>query len=125
MYVSTIGLWWSCRLAAKASRRRRWQYALAKYHLSQSMYVVHFMDLDPSSHTEHQPLSRLPQIHLRLAYAIITAYSVLEDLGLGLSQRQLASKVGAAGKAVVYQWESDKRKPSPVFWLRIERLRQQ
>lgn len=41
---------------------------------------------------------------------------------LGLSQKQLADKIGAATKAVVYQWESGKRKPSPVFWLRIERL---
>jgi ribosome-binding protein aMBF1 (putative translation factor) len=41
---------------------------------------------------------------------------------IGLSQQQLAAKVGAATKAVVYQWESGKRKPSPVFWLRIERL---
>jgi DNA-binding transcriptional regulator YiaG len=41
---------------------------------------------------------------------------------LGLSQQELAEKVGAAGKAVVYQWETGKRKPSPVFWLRIERL---
>jgi ribosome-binding protein aMBF1 (putative translation factor) len=41
---------------------------------------------------------------------------------LGLSQQQLADKVGAAGKAVIYQWESGKRKPSQVFWLRIERL---
>lgn len=44
---------------------------------------------------------------------------------LGLSQQQLATKVGAASKAVVYQWESGKRKPSPVFWLRIERLLRQ
>jgi DNA-binding transcriptional regulator YiaG len=42
---------------------------------------------------------------------------------LGLSQQQLADKIGAASKAVVYQWESGKRKPSPVFWLRIERLK--
>jgi DNA-binding transcriptional regulator YiaG len=42
---------------------------------------------------------------------------------LGLSQQRLAARVGAASKAVVYQWESGKRKPSPVFWLRIERLR--
>ena len=42
---------------------------------------------------------------------------------LGLSQEQLAAKVGAASKAVVYQWESGKRTPSPVFWLRVERLR--
>jgi DNA-binding XRE family transcriptional regulator len=41
---------------------------------------------------------------------------------LGLSQQELAAKVGAASKAVVYQWESGKRKPSPVFWLRIQRL---
>ena len=41
---------------------------------------------------------------------------------LGLSQQQLADKVGAATKAVVYKWESGKRKPSAVFWLRIERL---
>lgn len=41
---------------------------------------------------------------------------------LGLSQQRLAAKVGAASKAVVYQWESGKRKPSQVFWLRIARL---
>lgn len=41
---------------------------------------------------------------------------------LGLSQQELAAKVGAASKAVVYQWETGKRKPSPVFWLRFMRL---
>ena len=41
---------------------------------------------------------------------------------LDLSQQQLAAKVGAASKAVVYQWETGKRKPSPVFWLRLQRL---
>jgi DNA-binding transcriptional regulator YiaG len=41
---------------------------------------------------------------------------------LGLSQKRLAAMVGAASKAVVYQWESGKRKPSAVFWLRVERL---
>jgi ribosome-binding protein aMBF1 (putative translation factor) len=44
---------------------------------------------------------------------------------LGLSQQQLAVRVGAASKAVVYQWESGKRRPSPVFWLRIEKLQRQ
>jgi DNA-binding transcriptional regulator YiaG len=44
---------------------------------------------------------------------------------LGLSQQQLAAKVGAANKAVVYQWESGRRRPSPVFWLRIARLQRQ
>ena len=41
---------------------------------------------------------------------------------LRLTQTRLAEQIGAAGKAVVYQWESRKRKPSPVFWRRIEEL---
>jgi DNA-binding transcriptional regulator YiaG len=41
---------------------------------------------------------------------------------LGLTQTQLAARVGAARKAVVCQWESRKRCPSPVFWERIREL---
>lgn len=41
---------------------------------------------------------------------------------LGLSQAELAERVGAAGKAVVYQWESRKRRPSPVLWRRVLEL---
>ena len=40
----------------------------------------------------------------------------------GLSQAQLATLVGAAHKAVVYQWEARTRTPSPVFWQRITTL---
>ena len=40
----------------------------------------------------------------------------------GLSQAQLATLVGAAHKAVVYQWEARKRTPSPLFWQRIAAL---
>ena len=40
----------------------------------------------------------------------------------GLSQAQLATLVGAARKAVVYQWEARKRCPSPVFWARIQAI---
>ena len=42
----------------------------------------------------------------------------------GLSQAQLATLVGAARKAVVYQWEARKRTPSPLFWQRIVALHQ-
>jgi DNA-binding transcriptional regulator YiaG len=41
---------------------------------------------------------------------------------LRLSQAAFAQRIGAAGKAVVYQWESRKRRPSPVFWQRIQAL---
>ena len=40
----------------------------------------------------------------------------------GVSQAQLATLVGAAHKAVVYQWEARKRTPSPLFWQRLAAL---
>jgi DNA-binding transcriptional regulator YiaG len=43
-------------------------------------------------------------------------------LRLGISQRDMAELIGAANRAVVYQWESGKRVPSPVFWERILRI---
>jgi DNA-binding transcriptional regulator YiaG len=41
---------------------------------------------------------------------------------LRLTQGGLARRIGAAGKAVVYQWESRKRTPSPVLWHNVLRL---
>ncbi|HXG72896.1 MAG TPA: helix-turn-helix domain-containing protein [Gemmatimonadaceae bacterium] len=43
-------------------------------------------------------------------------------LELGFTQAALAQRLGAAGKAVVYQWESGKRRPSSVLWRKIEEL---
>ena len=40
----------------------------------------------------------------------------------GVSQAQLATLVGAARNAVVYQWEARKRTPSPLFWRKITAL---
>jgi DNA-binding transcriptional regulator YiaG len=39
-----------------------------------------------------------------------------------LSQRELAERIGAANRAVVYQWESRKRRPSSLFWRRVVQL---
>jgi DNA-binding transcriptional regulator YiaG len=44
-------------------------------------------------------------------------------LRLRITQGELSRRIGAASKAVVYQWESRKRTPSPEFWRRIEQLR--
>ena len=41
---------------------------------------------------------------------------------LRLTQGGLARRIGAAGKAVIYQWESRKRTPSPVLWQQVVRL---
>ena len=42
---------------------------------------------------------------------------------LDISQAGFARLVGAAGKAVVYQWEARKRTPSPLFWQRVHELK--
>ena len=42
---------------------------------------------------------------------------------MGLSQAAFAARVGAARKAVMYQWESRQRCPSPLFWQRIRELK--
>jgi DNA-binding XRE family transcriptional regulator len=39
---------------------------------------------------------------------------------LGMTLAEFAAQVGAAFKAVKYQWESEKRCPSPLFWQRIQ-----
>jgi DNA-binding transcriptional regulator YiaG len=41
---------------------------------------------------------------------------------LRLTQSGLARRIGAAGKAVIYQWELSKRTPSPVLWQRVLQL---
>jgi DNA-binding transcriptional regulator YiaG len=38
------------------------------------------------------------------------------------SQSSLAHHIGAANKAVIYQWESRKRRPSPVLWRGVMEL---
>ena len=40
----------------------------------------------------------------------------------GLTQAEMAARIGAASKAVIYQWESRKRRPSAVLWARVEAL---
>ena len=42
---------------------------------------------------------------------------------LRLTQAQLAYRIGAANKSVIYQWEARKRTPCVVFWSRVEQLR--
>jgi DNA-binding transcriptional regulator YiaG len=41
---------------------------------------------------------------------------------LQLTQTAFAARVGAANKAVIYQWESRRRRPSPVLWTRVQSL---
>ena len=74
-------------LASKAARRRTHQYALAILHRSMALHSNNPMQLDPAS-ARHVGLSSNPADHVRFGYAIITAYAVLEQLGLEVRASQ-------------------------------------
>jgi len=78
---STLGFALACAVAAKASRWRQWVYAVAKYKFSLSLYSVHHVDLEPWR-APHLPVSSFPGDHVMFSYAIISAYSIVEDLKL-------------------------------------------
>jgi hypothetical protein len=70
----------ACRIAARASLRLQYVYALAKLRLSLETFSVPFIDLDPF-HSANLPKSDLPEDHVRMAFAIVTAWSCIEELG--------------------------------------------
>lgn len=80
-YLSTADFPLACALAAKASHRRKWIYAVAKYKFSLSLYSVHHVDLEPWR-SPHLAISTFPGDHVMFSHAIISAYSTVEDLGL-------------------------------------------
>lgn len=84
-----MGIWSGCLIAARASRRLRWQYAVSKYAFSCSLVPLELVDLH-TRYGEFLPLSHLPEAHIRYAHAILAAHSVIEDLGLEV--RASASK---------------------------------
>ena len=71
----------ACLLAARASRRRRWQYAITKYRFSARLCSAFRVDLEPFR-SDHLPLSPFVDDHIVFSHAIVAAYSAIEDLGL-------------------------------------------
>ena len=86
-FWSTVGIPHACAIAARASRSKRLVYAITKYNFSVGLYSVFVVDLEPFS-SEHLPISPFPTDHVTFSYAIVAAYSVLEDLGLELRASQ-------------------------------------
>lgn len=77
----------ACSLASRAGRRRSRLYALGILHRSMELHSNDPMQLDPAS-AGHVPLSPNTADHIRFAYAIVTAYAVLEQLGLEVRASQ-------------------------------------
>jgi hypothetical protein len=85
--ASTSKIPLACMIAARASLSLQHVYALAKLSLSIETYSVPAMELDPAR-GENLPKSVFPEEHVRMAFAITTAYSCIEELGLEIRSSQ-------------------------------------
>jgi hypothetical protein len=93
----------ACAVAAKASRLRKWVYAVSKYKFSLSLYSVHHVDLEPWR-SPHLRISSFPADHVTFSHAIVSAYSVLEDMGLQVgASRKNPSRINGRWNPVVKQ----------------------
>jgi hypothetical protein len=77
---STSGFWDACAMAARASRRRAFVYALAQYALSSRLFSLHDMEYEPTA--PHLGVTRSPRDHVTFSAAIVSAYATIEELGL-------------------------------------------
>jgi len=85
-------------LAAKASFHSKITLSLLKYQLGCELHSNNMMDLYP----EYFKLSKNPADHLRIAYAIILFYSVIEELNLEIrASDKKPSKINGKWNPVV------------------------
>jgi hypothetical protein len=82
--LTTSGIAKACKVAAKASKRRRHASAAMLIAFSHGLACLHHMDSDPSYWRHGPSVSPLPRDYIRFAYAIIAAYAAIEQLGLEL-----------------------------------------
>ncbi len=71
-----------CKVAAKASFRRKFTIALHKFFISSVLHSNHSVDLKPSE--PNIAPSMFESDYLRYAYSILVSYSIVEELGLGV-----------------------------------------
>ena len=86
----------ACQIAVRASQKKAYIYSFFKYHLSCNIHTNHFMDLAP--YYKDIPLSPFPYDHLRYSYAIVIAYSILEEIGLEVRASQERPSILQDGK---------------------------
>lgn len=72
----------ACLIAARASFRKSYQYALMKYRLSQQIFNTRTDYLDPANWMPIKFVYNSSSHHVRCAEAITLGYSIIEELGL-------------------------------------------
>jgi hypothetical protein len=86
----------ACAVAAKASRKKDFTYALSKYNFSINLFKSEHDDIDPFLSLRQLSISQFHYDHIIFAHCIISAYSVLEELELEIraSEQKPSTKDG-------------------------------
>lgn len=86
----------ACLIAARVSQKLKFVYALARLQISIEILSVPTIELDPT-HSPNIPKSVFPEDHIRMATAITSAYSTIEELGLAIrASNQNPSRINGA-----------------------------
>jgi hypothetical protein len=135
--IAVYNLSVSCLIAAKASRRNAYQYAVFKYLLSCRTMPLGPRSLDPQGDWESgKVISAFPEEHVFNANAITLAYSVLEELSFDMrASSGVPSRIDGQWNPVVKEDLKERlvnagiNISEPILWhlretpTRIERVR--
>ena len=135
--IAVYGLPVSCLIAAKASRKNIYQYAIFKYLLSCRTVPLGARSLDPQGDWEPgRVISALPEEHVFNANAITLAYSVLEELSFDMrASSEVPSRINGRWNPIVREDLQERLTNAginisePILWhlretpTRIERIR--
>lgn len=99
--LATMDIPLACLVAARASKRLRLVYAMSKLRFSLDTFSLPIIELDPH-HSMNVPKSALPEDHVRYAFAIVAAWSCIEELGFEIRANQKnPTKINGAWNPVV------------------------
>lgn len=111
---SQAGIYRAAEIAAKASFRKSLSISLYKYLFACTQHSNYIIHLDPF-HTDYQKLTRNPLDHLRYSYAILSLYSIIEELGLEIRASQTKpSKINGTWNPVVKEDLEQRLKKSKI-----------
>jgi|GEM_PF-5459774 hypothetical protein len=77
--TTTSHLLLACKIAVRLSLKKKWVHAAFKQLISQKIYSVGYMDLDPDN-GKNFTIQGDPYLYVSMSQAIQASYSVLEDL---------------------------------------------
>lgn len=99
------------KIAAKASFQMKFYLSLLKYQIGCEIHSNDLMDLYP----EYTKISKNPADHLRIAYAVILFYSLIEELGLEIkASKEIPSRIGGRWNTLVKAELEERLKKSKI-----------